>query len=139
MRTISILGALSVLAFVGLGCDSPACPAPTTLTNGDKAVSCSNEALQCPYTFKYTACDGTKTTAPSSCTCTNGTWVCPSGPECDSGPPPDDSGDGGDDAADSTPADDADAPTDAADTTPAADAADAPADTAVAADVADAG
>jgi hypothetical protein len=60
------------------------CPTGTIQPGG----SCSDDQLQCAYSLSTpsAACDGTSTVIPSSCTCTSGSWACPSPFECgDSG------------------------------------------------------
>jgi hypothetical protein len=96
------------------------CPATFTDKDGN-GVSCASTDLQCPNTVTITACDGTKTTVASSCTCTKqpassagAKWVCADpGTACpDAGPTDDGGGDAGDDSA-----------TDALDEMPVGDAA----------------
>ena len=78
------------------GCnDVGSCPAKETISPGG---TCSGDSLECAYDLPSPspACDGTKTTIPTSCICNNGTWSCPSPLSCEGG---DDGGGGGDDAA----------------------------------------
>jgi hypothetical protein len=60
------------------------CPGKGTIGPG---ASCSADQLQCAYDLATpaAACDGTTTVIPSSCTCTEGSWVCPSAFDCDAG------------------------------------------------------
>jgi hypothetical protein len=56
------------------------CPASSQIEPGG---SCSGDQLECPYTLQNApspACDGTMVDGglQTSCTCTNGTWSCPS-------------------------------------------------------------
>ena len=60
------------------------CPDKAAVVPG---ASCSDETLQCAFdlTTPAVACDGTSTVIETSCTCTDGTWACPSAVECDGG------------------------------------------------------
>jgi len=57
------------------------CPAAAAVVPD---AACSSNSLQCAYSFQSlsVACDGTSTTYMSSCTCTSGTWACPSAVSC---------------------------------------------------------
>jgi hypothetical protein len=90
---VAALGVVGAVAVASL----TAFTAVTACNNGtgscpDKAAvvpgaSCSDDNLQCAFdlTTPAVACDGTSTTIETSCTCTDGTWACPSAVECDSG------------------------------------------------------
>ncbi len=89
------------------GCnDVGSCPAPETIMPGG---TCSGDSLECAYNLPSPspACDGTNTTIPTACTCTKGTWSCPSPIDCEGGTGDDGGGDdggggGGDAAGDGT-------------------------------------
>jgi hypothetical protein len=57
------------------------CPQKQSIQPG---APCSDDNLQCAYDLDTPspACDGTTTTIASSCTCTKGTWSCPSAVDC---------------------------------------------------------
>jgi len=57
------------------------CPGKESVHPG---AACSDDTLQCAYDLSTPspACDGTTTTITSSCTCTKGTWLCPSAVDC---------------------------------------------------------
>lgn len=82
----------SVFGAVG-ACNSGTgdCPRKAAVVAG---ASCSDEHLQCAYDLTTPAaeCDGTSTVIATSCTCTDGTWSCPSATECESGASADDGG-----------------------------------------------
>jgi hypothetical protein len=70
-RVGSILaGAVALLAACNSGLGD--CPARSSIKPG---AACSDDMLQCPYEIPVSGCDGG---VASSCTCTNGTWTCPS-------------------------------------------------------------
>jgi hypothetical protein len=54
------------------------CPAAAEVVPGG---TCSGDQLQCAYTLstQTAACDGVMTTVATSCTCSGGSWVCPTG------------------------------------------------------------
>ena len=119
MRAALFLAPLALVgaAFLALGaCNSGMsdCPAKEAIQPG---AACSDDDLQCAYDLSTPApaCDGTTTVLATSCTCTKGTWSCPSAVACPSG----DDGAAGDDAADSSTGDDA------SDAAPPSDASDA--------------
>lgn len=119
MRRWEVIASLSLLGAVGVGvaCNSGTgdCPDKTAIVEG---ASCSDEHLQCAYdrTTPAVACDGTHTVIATSCTCTDGTWSCPSDVECDSGASADegDAEAGDTEAGESPDAADAGDPSDAA-------------------------
>jgi hypothetical protein len=98
---ISLLVGLGVaIAAAGptAGCnDVGDCPAATAIVPGG---SCSGDNLECPFTLQSPspACDGTMVQGgvATSCTCTAGTWSCPSPVSCEGGPTGDDGPSGGD-------------------------------------------
>jgi|GEM_PF-3521458 len=63
-------GALLLCACTGQG----TCPPNGRMING---ASCRGQDLQCPYNVAITLCDGSTGTFKSSCSCENGSWVCP--------------------------------------------------------------
>jgi hypothetical protein len=64
------------------GCNNVGdCPAASSITPGG---SCSGNNLQCPYTLPASSGDDGGGT-PTSCVCTDGTWVCPSASTGDDG------------------------------------------------------
>lgn len=83
---LTLLGLALVAAGIAAtgACNSVGeCPADqTTIQDG---VACSGDGLQCAFDVTYAACDGTKQTISSSCTCSGGAWSCPSVPDCDAG------------------------------------------------------
>ena len=91
----------SLTAFTSVtACNSgnTTCPDKTAVVAGG---SCSDENLQCAFdlTTPAVACDGTSAVIETSCTCTDGTWACPSAVECDAGADPAEAGEeAGDDA-----------------------------------------
>ena len=123
--TLGIVGAVaigSLTAFTTItACNTGngTCPDKAAVVAGG---SCSDKALQCAFdlTTPAVACDGTSTVIETSCTCTDGTWACPSAVECDAGA---DHGEAGEEAGEEA-STEADAGTDAS-TEDAADAADA--------------
>ena len=81
MRPRSFLFAAVVAAALAAfaGCNSLAdCPAAAEVVPGG---ACSGNDLQCAYTLstQTAACTGMTTTVATSCTCTDGAWVCPTG------------------------------------------------------------
>ena len=79
---------VALAAWVIAACnDLGTCPAAAAVTPD---AACSNEQLQCEYDLATPSpsCNGTTTVIPSSCTCTDGAWVCPSAFDCDSGAAP---------------------------------------------------
>jgi hypothetical protein len=98
---------LAFAAFVVLGaCNDGTgnCPGTGTIVPG---AACDDDTLQCPFVLATPspACDGTSAIIPSSCTCTSGTWSCPSPVQCSSDAGADSSADAasGDVAADAPP------------------------------------
>ena len=98
--SLGLVGAVGVGILIALGavgavsaCNSGTgdCPDKIAIVEG---ASCSDEHLQCAYDLMTpaVACDGTHTVIATSCTCTDGTWSCPSAVECDSGASADDGG-----------------------------------------------
>jgi hypothetical protein len=83
-RATAILVAALVAALGGCNSGTGDCPPKASIQPGG---SCSDDDLQCPYDLSTPspACDGTTTTIPSSCTCTDGTWACPSPVVCGGG------------------------------------------------------
>ena len=79
---VAFLGTFTTVTACNGG--SGSCPDKAGVVPGD---SCSHDKLQCAYDLMTpaVACDGTTTTIETSCTCTDGTWACPSAVECDSG------------------------------------------------------
>jgi hypothetical protein len=95
-----LIGAAALLVTMG-ACNTGLgdCPAKETIQPGG---SCSDNLLQCPYDLMTAsfACDGTSTVINTSCTCTKGTWSCPSPAACDGGAMGADGSGGGDDGGD---------------------------------------
>lgn len=112
------LGLLLALALTGAvsasagACNQQGdCPAPTAIKAG---ASCGGDQLQCAYSLT------TDDAACTSCTCTEGTWVCPTDFSCGDGAAPSADGGATDDGATEASADDtgtgSDAPSEAAPT-----------------------
>ena len=78
-------------ATTGCNTGTDDCPDKAMVVAGG---SCSDNHLQCAYDLMTPAaeCDGTNTVIETSCTCTDGTWVCPDPFACDSGAPTDEAG-----------------------------------------------
>jgi hypothetical protein len=78
-----VVAAAALLATAG-ACNTGLgdCPAKASIQPGG---SCNDDLLQCPYDLMTPsfACDGTSTVINTSCTCTKGTWSCPSPAACD--------------------------------------------------------
>jgi hypothetical protein len=79
---VAFLGTFSAVTACNSGGGS--CPDKAGVVPGG---SCSDDKLQCAFDLMTpaVACDGTTATIETSCTCTDGTWACPSAVECDSG------------------------------------------------------
>jgi hypothetical protein len=97
---VAAVGVASLTAFTSVtACNSgnTTCPDKTAVVAGG---ACSDENLQCAYDLSTpaVACDGTSAIIETSCTCTDGTWACPSAVECDAGAA--DPGEAGDEAGD---------------------------------------
>jgi hypothetical protein len=87
--------AVSIAALTGACNNVGDCPAPSSIAPGG---ACSGDNLECPYVLQTPspACDGTDVAGglATSCTCTGGTWACPSPVSCDTGGAGDDGGGG---------------------------------------------
>lgn len=117
-RLAFVLACAALLAAPLAACnDVGDCPASSQIKPGG---SCSGDQLECPYTLQNApspACDGTTVEGglQTSCTCTNGTWSCPS-VSCDASTSEDASPDG------TTPSEAGDAPSSEASPEAATDA-----------------
>jgi hypothetical protein len=70
-----------LLALSGATLVAPACSGKATCPSHGRMVagaSCNGEDLQCAYDVPVFNCDGTIGQLESSCSCTDGKWVCPS-------------------------------------------------------------
>lgn len=104
MRSSSLwAGCLAAIAVALAACNNVGdCPAKGTITNGG---SCSGDSLTCPYTLTSSqSTAASPITCDTSCTCTQGSWVCPDPTTClppaagdDGGATGDDGGATGDD------------------------------------------
>jgi hypothetical protein len=77
-KRTALLPAFCIFVLAVSNCTSSGratCPARGHIVTG---ASCSGEDLQCPIDVNIAACDGTIQTRSSSCSCTSGTWQCPS-------------------------------------------------------------
>jgi len=90
VAALGVVGAVAVASLTAFttvtACNNGTgtCPDKAGIVPG---ASCSDDTLQCAFDLMTpaVACDGTTTTIETSCTCTDGTWACPSAVECDSG------------------------------------------------------
>jgi hypothetical protein len=82
--TVILIASLIMAATSGCNNGTGDCPPKGSIQPG---AACSDDTLQCAYDLSTPspACDGTTTTIASSCTCTKGTWVCPSAVACAGG------------------------------------------------------
>jgi hypothetical protein len=87
LLVLPLVLAAGVLAAIAACNQQGNCPAKGSIQPG---AACNEYQLQCEYDLATAspACDGTTTVIPSSCTCTDGAWVCPSAFDCDSGAAP---------------------------------------------------
>ena len=88
-----IFSCVFAAALAAVSCtDVGTCPSPASIVPGG---SCSGDSLQCAYFLASPspACDGSSVDGgiSTSCTCTDGSWVCPSAVQC-SAPGGDDGG-----------------------------------------------
>jgi hypothetical protein len=81
---LGVTGAIALATTTGCNTGSGACPNVEQVVPGG---ACTEEELQCGFTLTTpnAACDGTSSTYDTSCTCTNGLWVCPDPIACEGG------------------------------------------------------